>query len=190
MKEISLHILDILQNSAHAGATLIELYITEDTENDVFEFTVKDNGCGMDEEFLKNVVSPFTTKRTTRKVGLGIPLLKHAAELTGGGISIDSKVGAGTSLTARFSYSHIDRQPLGNISDTLFTVITSYENIDFLYVHRYDGREFRLDTREIKQILGGVSFSQTEVSAWLLEYIRENEAELYKKQEVKNEKFS
>lgn len=179
MKEISLHILDILQNSITAGASLVELRIVEDKTKDLFEFSITDNGRGMDEEFLKNVTSPFTTKRTTRKVGLGIPLLKMAAENAGGGIVIKSKLGEGTVITATFVHSHIDRQPLGNIVDTVFTVITSYLQTDFLYIHTFNKNEFKLDTREMKEILGGVSLNDAGVMEWLLGYLREGEAELY-----------
>ena len=179
MKEISLHILDILQNSVTAGATLVELVITEDKEKDLFRFYIKDNGKGMDEEFLKSVTSPFTTKRTTRKVGLGIPLLKMAAEATGGGIDIKSKVGEGTVITADFAYNHSDRQPLGNISDTIFTVITSYTETDFLFIHKVKEKEFTLDTRQMREILGGVPFNDAGVMEWLLGYLREGEEEIY-----------
>ena len=179
MKEISLHILDILQNSVTAGATLVELGISEDKEKDLFEFYIKDNGKGMDEEFLKNVTSPFTTKRTTRKVGLGIPLLKMAAESTGGGIDIKSELGVGTVIKASFSYNHIDRQPLGNITDTVFTVVTSYTETDFLFIHKVKEKEFVLDTREMRKILGGVPFNDAAVMQWLLGYLKEGEEELY-----------
>ena len=178
MREISLHILDILQNSVTANASLIELGITEDKEKDLFEFYIKDNGKGMDEEFLKNVTSPFTTKRTTRKVGLGIPLLKLAAEGAGGCIDIKSKVGVGTVVKATFSYNHIDRQPLGNIVDTMFTVITSYTETDFLYIHKIKDKTFELDTREMKKILGGVPMNDPGVMQWLLGYLKEGEEEL------------
>lgn len=175
MKEISLHILDILQNSIAADASLVELYIKENTEKDIFMFYVKDNGKGMDEEFLKNVTSPFTTKRKTRKVGLGIPLLKLAAENAGGGINITSKSGVGTKTEAVFKYSSIDRQPLGNIADTLFSVIESYTEIDFLYTHIINENKFVFDTRQIRKILNGVSFAEPEVSAWIIDYLREGE---------------
>ena len=179
MKEISLHILDILQNSVTAGASLIELCITEDKEKDLFEFYIKDNGKGMDEEFLKNVTSPFTTKRTTRKVGLGIPLLKLAAELAGGGIDIKSELGVGTVIKATFSYNNIDRQPLGNIVDTMFTVITSYIGTDFLFIHNVKEKKFELDTREMRKILGDVPLNDAGVAEWLLGYLKEGEEELY-----------
>ena len=112
MQEISLNILDIAQNSVRAGASLIEIEITEDTDNDLFSFSIKDNGCGMSEEMVKSVMDPFVTTRTTRRVGLGIPLLLQSARSTGGDVTIDSTVGVGTTLTATFSHGHIDRQPL------------------------------------------------------------------------------
>lgn len=180
MKELSLHILDIMQNSVRAEATLIKLTIVEDTEKDLFEICIEDNGKGMSKEMAERVTDPFVTCRTTRRVGLGIPLLKAAAELTGGGVELSSELGVGTVITARFGHSHIDRQPLGDIKSTMVETIASFEEIDFLYTHRVDGREYVLDTREMREILGGVSFNTPEVMAWLSEFIRENEEELYK----------
>ncbi len=179
MKELSLHILDIMQNSIVAGATLVELDLSEDKEEDVLSFSITDNGCGMPEEMVKAVVNPFTTSRTTRKVGLGIPLLKAAAELTGGGINLSSKVGEGTVITGTFGYGHIDRQPLGDMAETMLGLITSYQEIDFVYRHRVNTEEYALDTREMRQMLGGVSFSEPEVMLWLSEFLKENEAALY-----------
>ena len=179
MKEISLHILDIMQNSVTAAADLIELTVVEDEKNDILSFSVKDNGKGMSEELLLSVTDPFTTGRTTRKVGLGIPLLKHACELTGGKIDIKSKLGAGTVISARFVYSSIDRQPLGNMAETMHQLITSFEDVDFIYSHKVGDKEFLVDTREFKKILGEVSFKENAVSLWILEFLKEGEAELY-----------
>ncbi len=179
MKELSLHILDIMQNSIVAGATLVELDLSEDKEEDVLAFSITDNGCGMSEEMVQAVINPFTTSRTTRKVGLGIPLLKAAAEMTGGGITLSSKVGEGTVITATFGYSHIDRQPLGDMAETMLGLITSYQEIDFVYRHRVNTEEYALDTREMRQMLGGVSFTEPEVMLWLSEFLKENEAALY-----------
>lgn len=178
MREISLHILDIVQNSIVASATKIEVYICEDVKADTLTIVIKDNGCGMSEEFLAKVVDPFTTKRTTRKVGLGIPLYKMAAENTGGSFDIKSKVGEGTVVTAVFGYSHIDRQPLGNMAETMLGLFTSYENIDFIYRHTVNEKTFEVDTSEIKSVLGDVSFSAPEVYLWLSEYLKEGEDEL------------
>lgn len=175
MKELALHILDILHNSIAAGATLVEVTVVEDTMEDILEFSITDNGKGMSPEFVQKVIDPFTTSRTTRKVGLGIPLLKQAAEECGGGLSIESEVGVGTTVTARFVHSHIDRQPLGDMAETMHGVMTSFENVDFVYTHTVDGNTFSVDTREIKKILGGVPLNAPEVLLWLLEYLRDGE---------------
>lgn len=180
MEELSLNILDIVQNSIAANAELIEVEIVEAREADTLTITITDDGCGMSEEMVKNVVDPFTTGRKTRRVGLGIPLFKLAAELTGGGLEIESKLGKGTRITATFGYSHIDRQPLGDIASTMHQLIIMNEKTDFLYVHKVNGTEFKLDTREVKEILGGVSLAEHEVMVWLLEYLKENENSLNK----------
>ena len=179
MKELSLHILDIMQNSITAGASLVELTVIEDIKADILKFTISDNGCGMSPEMVKKVIDPFTTSRTTRKVGMGIPLLKLAAENTGGGIELSSEVGKGTVISATFGYSNIDRQPLGNMAETMLGIVTSYEETDFVYIHRVNDKEYKFDTRENKAVLGGVSFKESEVMMWLKSYFEENEAELY-----------
>ena len=182
MREISLHILDIAQNSITANASLVEITVDENEKADTLSVIIADNGKGMSEEMVKNVVDPFTTGRTTRKVGLGIPLIKMAAENTGGSFKLESKLGVGTTLTAVFVLSSIDRQPLGDMAETMLGMVTSYENVDFLYVHKVDGNEFILDTREIKKILGGVSLSEPDVYMWLSEYLKEGEYELTNKE--------
>lgn len=178
MREISLHILDIVQNSISAGASLIEVSIYENTEKDEFAVTITDNGKGMSEDMVKSVIDPFTTSRTTRKVGLGIPLFKTAAELTGGNFEISSCVGSGTVVKATFVRSSIDRQPLGDIAGTMLGLFTSYESIDFLYSHEIDSSVFKADTRELKEVLGGVPLSQPEVYLWLTDYLSEGEREI------------
>ncbi len=180
MEELSLHILDIVQNSITAGAKLIDVAVVEDNESDELTITVTDNGKGMPEDMVKNVTDPFTTGRTTRRVGLGIPLLKLAAEMTGGCLSIESEVGKGTKICATFGLSHIDRQPLGDMASTMHQLIIMNENTDFLYTHKVNSNEFLLDTRQVKELLGGVSLSTHEVMVWLLEYLKENEDLLYK----------
>ncbi len=178
MKEISLHIMDIMQNSVVAGATLVELILDEQPDKDYLTFTVTDNGCGMSEDLLKRVVDPYTTGRTTRRVGLGIPLVKLACENTGGELGIQSEVGKGTTLSAKFGYHHIDRAPVGDMAQTIHQLITAYEEIDFIYKHLVGDKEFSLDTRELKKILNGVSFKEPEVTMWLLEYLKEGENEI------------
>lgn len=179
MKELSLHILDIIQNSIAAGATLITLTIFESIGEDILTFTVTDNGCGMPEEMVRAVTDPFTTSRTTRKVGLGIPLLKMAAEQTGGKIRLSSAVGTGTTITANFTYGHIDRQPLGNMAETMLGLITSHPDLDFVYQHRVEDAQYTLDTREMRKSLGGVPLSESAVTLWLSDFLKENEAALW-----------
>ncbi len=178
MREIALHILDIAQNSVTAGAKNINISVVEDKTADRLVIKIEDNGCGMSPEFLASVTDPFTTKRTTRKVGLGIPLFKMAAENTDGEFKITSQQGAGTCVEAVFGYSHIDRQPLGNMAETMLGLVTSYENIDFHYTHKVEENEFILDTAELKQILGDVPFSNPDVYLWLSEYIVQGEKSL------------
>ncbi len=178
MREIALHILDIVQNSVVAGATKIEVDICEDIIADKLTVKITDNGCGMTQEFLERVIDPFTTKRTTRKVGLGIPLFKTAAEATGGSFDIRSKVGEGTVVTATFVHSHIDRQPLGDMADTMLGLFTSYEDINFVYTHTVNEKEFAVETSQLKEVLGDISFSTPEIYLWLSAFLREGEDEL------------
>ena len=173
MKELSLHILDIAKNSVKAKANLIEVIINEDEEKNLLSIGINDNGCGMTEEFLKTVRDPFSTTRTTRKVGMGIPLFEAASQQCGGKLDITSEVGVGTKVTATFELNHIDRAPLGDMPGTMKTLIWGSPEIDFLYRHTKNGQEFTLDTREIKQVLGGVPLDNPDVLAWIDEYIIE-----------------
>lgn len=173
MKELSLHILDIAKNSVKAKASLIEVIINEDEEKNLLSIGINDNGCGMTEEFLKTVRDPFSTTRTTRKVGMGIPLFEAASQQCGGNLDITSEVGVGTKVTATFLLNHIDRAPLGDMPGTMKTLIWGSPEIDFLYRHTKNGQEFTLDTREIRQVLGGVPLDNPDVLAWIDEYIIE-----------------
>ena len=179
MQEISLNILDIAQNSIRADATLIEIDIAENIADDSFVFSIKDNGCGMSEEMVKNVTDPFVTTRTTRKIGLGIPLLRSMAQAAGGDLKIESRLGEGTVVTATFSHSHIDRQPLGDIASVISSLISMNPDIDFVYTHIYNESDFSLDTRELRSVLGEVSFSEPSVALWISEYVNEGLTEIY-----------
>lgn len=174
MRELSLNVLDIAQNSISAKADLIEIEITENRDEHRLLIGVYDNGKGMTGEQLEAVRDPFYTSRTTRKVGMGIPLFKMAAEMTGGHITIESEVGKGTDVRAFFNTDHLDFTPIGDMASTMVTLITMNEEIDFLYKRSVDGRVFTLDTRALKEILGGVPFSEPSISAWLRDYIEEN----------------
>lgn len=131
MKELALHVMDVMQNSITAGSSRISVEIEVCRENAFLRITVKDNGCGMDEETLRNATDPFHTSRTTRIVGLGLPMLKEAAELTGGSLILESEPGKGTMLRAEFMNQSIDRQPLGNLGNVFFLLMLSYEKLEF-----------------------------------------------------------
>lgn len=178
MEELSLHILDIAKNSVKAKATLIEIVITEDEKNNLLTIGIFDNGCGMSQEFLKTVKDPFSTTRTTRKVGMGISLFEAASVQCGGELTITSKEGVGTKVTATFEYDHIDRAPLGDMTETIKTLIWGSPEIDFLYRHTKNGKEFCLDTREIRSVLGGVPLDTPDVLLWLDGYISEGLREI------------
>ncbi len=167
MRELSLHILDVLENSVEAGATRIELLIQEDLEKDGLTITVKDNGRGMTDELVRRVLDPFVTTRTTRHVGLGLPLFAAAAHRCDGDLRMQSAVGVGTTVTATFRLSHIDRAPLGDIAGSLMAVILSDRAVDIAYTHKVDGRTFELDTAAMRRELGDVPLSHPLVREWL-----------------------
>ncbi|MEW9123048.1 MAG: ATP-binding protein [Thermotaleaceae bacterium] len=180
MKELSLHILDIVQNSISAKATEISITIVEDTEKDILSIEIRDNGVGMGPDKLKRATDPFMTTRETRKVGLGLSLFKASAEQCNGFFLLSSEPYVGTCVYASFQKSHIDRVPLGNIADTLVTCIHANDKIDYLYNHFYNGQKFSLDTKEIKRITGELSISSIEVITWIKAYIQEGIEEIYK----------
>lgn len=171
MKELSLNILDIAENSVKANASLIQILLEETDET--LLITIADDGCGMDEDTVRNVTDPFYTTRTTRQVGLGVPLIKLACEQTGGTFRIESKVGEGTTLNALFYTRHIDFTPLGDVVSSVLTLIQGHPDRDFLFVHKKGDGEVRLDTRELREQLGDVPLSEYEVIKWIEEYMHE-----------------
>ncbi len=175
-----MHIMDIVQNSIVAKASLIYIEIQEDIEKDIFEIVIKDNGKGMSPEMLATVTDPYCTSRTTRKVGMGIPLLKLHAELTGGSFVITSELGKGTELKAIFKHSSLDRQPLGDIAGTIVLTASANPELDFVYTHTYNHEGYTFDTREIKEVLEGVPISNLEIIKYLKEMIIENLKEIQK----------
>lgn len=182
MKELSLNILDIAMNSVKADADRIRIEIEEN--DDRLLLSISDNGCGMSVEMLRNVTDPFCTTRTTRKVGMGIPLLKLAAEQTGGSFSIESSAGGqdhGTVTKAEFNKNHIDFTPLGNVVSTLTTLIQGSPDIEWYFSHKYKEEEVVLDTKEIMEILGDdVSLASYEVIKWIEGYLEEGYDNLYR----------
>lgn len=173
MRELSLNVLDIAQNSISAGATLIEIEIREDTAGRLLTIRIADDGCGMTPEKLKSVADPFYTTRTTRKVGMGIPLFRMAAEMTGGGFEITSEPGKGTTVTALFHTDHVDFIPLGDICSTVTMLICMNPGLDFRYCRQKDEKEFTMDTRELRQMLDGVPLDTPEVREWIQGYLME-----------------
>lgn len=179
MNTISMHILDIAQNSIRANATFIEINIHENKVKNYFEILIKDNGEGMDAELLNRVTDPYTTTRTTRKVGMGIPLLKHSAEQANGYLRIHSEKGVGTSVQATFQYDHIDRPPMGDISGTIVLIVAANPNIDFKYIHHINKNIYEFNTIEVKQILGDLKINNPKIRSMLKEMINENLHEIY-----------
>ncbi len=178
MRELSLHILDALENSVEAGATRIELRIQEDLQRDRLAITIIDNGRGMNEDLVRKVLDPFVTTRVTRHVGLGLPLFAAAAERCAGALQIQSQPGIGTTLVATFQHSHIDRAPLGDLAGSLMAVLLSQRPVDIHYKHTVDGREFDLDTAEIRRQLEGVPLAHPLVREWLQSTLTEGLAAL------------
>jgi hypothetical protein len=180
MKELSLNILDITENSIKAGAELTEIEIVE--KGNLFTLTIKDNGCGMKEDFLKSVIDPFCTTRTTRKVGMGIPLLKLACEQTGGELKIVSKHKDefpdthGTTVTATFFKDHIDFTPLGDIVSTIKTLIQCNPDRDFTFTHLCGENEVYLSTPQMREVLGDTPLNTYEVICWIEDTLKEQYA--------------
>ncbi len=178
--ELSLNILDIAENSTRAQASLVEIKVNVSKIEDRITIEIIDNGSGMTEEQVTKVVDPFYTSRTTRKVGLGIPFFKLAAESTGGNLIIKSQIGKGTEIIATFGLSHIDRMPMGDITSTIHNLIVYHPETDFIYEYTYEEQSFTLDTREFREILGDVSFAEPEISDYIKEYLITNKMEVDK----------
>lgn len=177
MEELTLHLLDLIQNSVKAGASLIEIIITE--KAGLLTIELNDNGCGMSEEFLQRVESPFTTTRTTRKVGLGIPLFKQAALMAGGDFGIISRQGEGTRIKASFEINNIDRAPMGDLAGTILgQVLSTPVTPDYRLLYAVEDASFEFDTREIRRQLEGVPLDAPDVIAWMKDYLEEGIREL------------
>jgi hypothetical protein len=178
VRELSLHVLDILQNAREAKATLVELTVDEDLAGDRLTIEVRDNGVGMTAETLQRVRDPFFTTRKTRHVGLGLPLFSAAAERCNGSLTLESAPGRGTRVAATFQLRHLDRAPMGDLTGTVLSVLLGEPYCDLVYVHRKGGKEFSLDTREVRRELGPVELSHPAVREWLSGYLTEAEEDL------------
>jgi hypothetical protein len=174
VRELSLHILDIVQNSISADATIVEIEIEENLRQDELKIIVCDNGKGMSEEMVAQVVDPFFTTRTTRKVGLGIPLFKASAEACDGSFELCSKLGLGTTLKATFRHSHIDRVPLGSMAETIMTCVMSNPTGDLYYKHQINNKFFVFSTLDIRKVLGeDVPLDDLDVLRWITSFVDE-----------------
>ncbi|MEA3505335.1 MAG: ATP-binding protein [Bacteroidota bacterium] len=174
MKTISLHIMDIVQNSIRAKAQTVEIYIMASEKKNILDIIVKDDGKGMNAEMLEQITDPFTTSRKDRKVGLGISLLKQNAEKTGGSFSISSAPEKGTMLNATFTLNNLDTPPIGDIVDTMVALTSGNPNNDFIYSHITDAGEYTFKTKKVKKILGDIAIYDTQVTKFLREMIKEN----------------
>ena len=180
MKEIALHMMDIAQNSIRAGADEIMISVSESPSSGILTLTVADNGSGMDEETCRKATDPWFTSRTTRRVGMGLPLLQMNASLSGGGMTITSAPGKGTTVTATFGYSHIDRPPLGDVSGTVALLLFANPAINITYTHSFNGTDWNISTAEIIAELGKDALTELGIVRSLREIISESIGEIKK----------
>ena len=173
MPDIAMHLLDIVFNSIRAKAKNIIIYIMESELKDQIICRVEDDGCGMDSQTVENVQSPFFTTRTTRNVGLGVPLFKEGALQTGGTFRLESEVGKGTVIETTYVKSHLDCPAMGNLPETIATLVQADATIEYHIDIVYDNHTFTFDTKEIKEILDGVPIDEPDIILWLKEYIKE-----------------
>ena len=179
MRELSLNVMDVAQNSVRADANLVTITVTESDKSDSLTISIADDGCGMTEEQVSQVIDPFFTTRTNRKVGLGVPLFKLSAEQTGGSFDIKSELGKGTVTTASYVKSHVDMTPLGDINSTVSILIRCNPDIDFVFTRTTDKGSFTLDTRELRVVLEGVPLDTPDVLEWIEQYLKENTENIY-----------
>ncbi len=174
MRDLSLHLLDLAENAIRAEATLVQVLVEEAPSDNRLCLRIIDNGKGMSPELLASVKSPFSTTRTTRNVGLGIPLMKATAERSGGNLTIESTLGKGTTINTELEYDHIDRPPLGRVEDTIVSLMSFHHGIDIHFTYRYEAKVFEFHTEEIKEIYSDLDYYPTEVLAWVKTYLLEN----------------
>lgn len=175
MEDLSLHILDIVENSLNAGATIVDITIKEDAHGDLLTIEVKDNGRGMDTRTSDNARDPFYTTRTTRRVGLGLPMLEEAAKAANGGMVITSAPGEGTTITVTFQLSHIDRKPLGRMADTVTAIIAGRPEVDLNYRHERAGESIVFSTKDIKERFQDLPLNSTQALSFIREYLTQEE---------------
>ena len=178
MEDLSLHILDVVENALKAEATRIEIRVAEDMGQDLLRLQITDNGSGIEKEMIESVTDPFVTSRTERRIGLGLPLLAEAATVSGGNIKINSSPGTKTTIDVTFVHSNIDRKPLGDIGKTIIMLISGNPEVDFKYYHEINGNEYSLDTIALKEHLQEVPMNHPEVIKLIREDINHGLKEL------------
>lgn len=178
MNDLSMHIIDIIQNSVSAGATRVDLTVDENVEADRLTIEIADNGRGMTAGQVSRLEDPLFTTRTTRKVGMGIPLLIQSARQSGGDVAIVSEPGAGTTVTATFGYSNIDRPPLGDAVNAFMLMVYSNPGMDFSLLYRYNGKEYLFDTSDVREIFGDGAMGSIPVVKNLERMVKDNVAEI------------
>ncbi|MBC7259819.1 MAG: ATP-binding protein [Chloroflexi bacterium] len=179
MRELSLHVLDVMENAVEAGATRIEVRIDEDLGADRLVIEVADNGRGMSKEMTQRALDPFFTTRETRHVGLGLPLFAAAAQRCDGDLTIESEPGRGTRVRATFRHSHLDRAPLGDMPSALMAILLSGRPVDVAYTHRVGEAEFSFDSADVRRELGDIPLTHPAVRQWLWQTLREGEESLH-----------
>lgn len=178
MEDLSLHILDIVENAISAKAKRIDILVIEEPKEDRFVIEIKDDGIGMDEEVRQKAADPFFTTRSSRKVGLGLSMMAQAAQEARGRLLIESKLGEGTKVTATFQYHHIDRKPLGNIVETITTLLLGNAELDISYTHQKEGKSYVLKGLMLKERYKDRSLTNPEVIQWLRRHLKEGLAEI------------
>lgn len=179
MTDLSLHLLDIIQNSLTAGAACVEVGVKAEKKDDRLTLWVKDDGSGMTAETVRRVSDPFYTTRTTRKAGLGIPLFKASAEMAGGSFQIDSVPGTGTLVTATYEISNIDRKPLGSVADTMTMCIMGHPEIEFHLILENDDDSYVFRTEDVREQIGEVPVNDPVIIGYLKEMIEEQSSSLF-----------
>ncbi len=174
MEDLSLHVLDIAENSINAGAKNIEIRIIENSAKDLLSIEIKDDGKGIDADTVVNVTNPFFTTRTPRRVGLGLALLEEAANSTGGKFRVESEINKGTKVVADFQLNHIDRKPIGNVADTLVGLLSRMDDLNIRYEENKNGKKFTFDTKDIKSIYPDIKLQSADVLSFIKKYINEN----------------
>jgi len=173
VRELSLHVLDIVQNSIAAGARTVDVIVSEDEPSDLLTIEVADDGAGMPADILRSALDPFYTSRTTRKVGLGLPLFRDAARLAGGDLCVESVPGHGTRVRATFRLSHIDRAPLGDMAETITVLVMCNPDVRFRYVHARGARVFSFDSQGFRRLLGDIPPTTPALAGIIRNIIRE-----------------